>query len=204
MVTVISCTKDTVEPKSVTSSNEENLIDAASGFSILYRNSFNNNSQGWKISGDAQDGNTNPTYNSTGGVSGGYISATDDVTGGVWYFNAPAKFLENMKDKYGKTLRFSLKQSATSSQFDADDVIIEGNGLVLHYDTKNNPNTTWTKYNVALKAGQWLKDDNTQPIKREMENALQHITKLWIRGEYITGADEGGLDNVQIAERISE
>ena len=54
-----------------------------------------------------------------------------------------------MKDKYGKTLRFSSKQSATSSQFDADEIIIEGNGLVLHYDTKNNPNTTWTKYNVA-------------------------------------------------------
>jgi hypothetical protein len=89
---------------------------------------------------------------------GGYISATDDVSGGVWYFSAPKKFMDRLKNKYGKVLKFSLKQSGTTNQFDADDLILEGGGLILHYDTENNPGINWTKYRVSLNASKWLKE----------------------------------------------
>jgi alkaline phosphatase D len=111
--------------------------------------------------------------------------------------------MDSLKNKYGKVLKFNLKQSGTNNQFDADDVILEGGGLILHYDTENNPGTDWTKYRVPLNAGKWLKTDNTAPTASEMKNVLKNITRLWIRGEYISGADEGGLDNVAIAEKIN-
>lgn len=31
-----------------------------------------------------------------------------------------------------------------------------------------------------------------------MRNVLSNVTEFWIRGEFQTGADEGGLDNVRI------
>ena len=140
----------------------------------------------------------------TGGNPTGYISATDDVAGGVWYFSAPEKFLKNMKGKYGKILKFNLQQSSTSSQFDSPDIIIEGNGLALHFDTETNPGITWTKYRVSLRINGWSKEDGTAPTAKEMKGVLNNLTRLWIRGEYRSGADTGGLDNVAIAEHIAE
>ncbi|HEX5151343.1 MAG TPA: laminin B domain-containing protein [Parafilimonas sp.] len=202
VIVLAACTKEVITPSNAVSANDENADNAVLEDTVLYKHSFNKNTQGWKIQGDAQGSSVEPTYESTGGNPGGYIAATDDVTGGVWYFSAPANFLDNLKNKYGKVLKFNLKQSSTSSQFDADDIILEGGGMILHYDTDNNPGITWTKYRVSLRSSNWLKEDDTAPTAKEMKAVLKNITRLWIRGEYRSGADIGGLDNVAIAEKI--
>ena len=199
---MVACTKESLTPANVTSANNENVTAAVLEDTVLYKHSFNKNTQGWKIQGDAQGNSVEPTYESTGGNPGGYISATDDVSGGVWYFSAPKKFMDRLKNKYGKVLKFSLKQSGTTNQFDADDLILEGGGLILHYDTENNPGIDWTKYRVSLNASKWLKEDDTVPTTAEMKNVLKNLSRLWIRGEYISGGEKGGLDNVAIAEKV--
>ena len=110
--------------------------------------------------------------------------------------------MDRLKNKYGKVLKFSLKQSGTTNQFDADDLILEGGGLILHCDTENNPGIDWTKYRVSLNASKWLKEDDTVPTTAEMKNVLKNLSRLWIRGEYISGGEKGGLDNVAIAEKV--
>jgi hypothetical protein len=43
-------------------------------------------------------------YDGSGGNPNGLIRATDDATGGVWYFQAPSKYLGDASATYGKVL----------------------------------------------------------------------------------------------------
>jgi hypothetical protein len=171
----------------------------------MAQSTFDSSDDGWLVFGDAQGSGAIPDHNDTGGNPGGYISAADDATGGVWYWDAPGKYLGDQSCAYGKELTFDLKQSATDSPFNADDVVLvggpEGETLTLVYDTAENPGTDWTSYRVTLAedAG-WVKEGtSTPPTPAEMEEVLSTLQALRIRGEYRTGADTGGLDNVNLA-----
>ena len=161
---------------------------------------FNVDTEGWMIVGDA-GGLIAPVYHPAGGNPTGYISSIDEGTGGTWFFAAPSKFLGNKSWFYGKSLKFDLKQSATNSQFNDDDIILEGNGMTLAFNTTNNPGTNWTSYSVVLSAsGGWRVGDRNGRVSTQAEfrNVLCNVKRLWIRGEFITGSDEGSLDNVII------
>lgn len=161
---------------------------------------FNVDTEGWLVVGDA-GGIVMPVHHPTGGNPTGYISSVDEGSGGTWYFSAPKKFLGNKSWFYGKTLSFDLKQTHTSSQFNDDDIIIEGNGIILAFNTSNNPKTTWTSYSAVLKenAGWRIGNRNGRaPTESQFRTVLCNVKRLWIRGEFIDGADEGSLDNAVI------
>ena len=161
---------------------------------------FNLDSEGWMIIGDA-GGILPPIYHTTGGNPTGYISSLDEGAGGTWFFSAPTKFIGNKSWFYGKTLKFDLKQSSRSSQFNDDDVIIEGNGIVLAINTRSNPQTSWTSYSMVLnESGGWRVGDRNgrRATQSEFRTVLCNVKRLWIRGEFVSGADEGSLDNVII------
>jgi len=62
------------------------------------------------------------------------------VTGGVWYFVAPSKYLGNNSDVAGKWLHFDLQVDATpTNPFDDIDVKLEGGGVTIAYDTPTTP-----------------------------------------------------------------
>jgi len=155
---------------------------------------FDSNLDGWTIEGLA----SGPTFVSAGGNPGGYIYG-EDAGGDDWYFKAPTKFLANQSVAYGGSLSFDLRQYYTSSPYDTDDIIIEGGGLRIVFDTPNNPGTTWTHYQVQLtETAGWKKNSlsGTAPTAAEIKTVLGSITKLLIRGEYQNGADKCDLDNV--------
>jgi hypothetical protein len=159
---------------------------------------FDTEDEGWRITGDAQGSSVLPTHHLTGGNPGGYISATDNVQGGVWYFKAPAAFHGDYSVAYGTELEFDLKQSSLNSQFNSVDVYLRGGGLELTYDTPNNPGTVWTSYRLALtEAGGW-RIGGAIPTQAQMLQVLGDVTDLQIRGEFVTGADTGSLDNVRL------
>jgi gliding motility-associated-like protein len=168
--------------------------------------SFNVDIEGWTIIGDA-GGVIQPVYNTSGGNLGGFISSKDEGTGGTWYFSAPPKFLGNKSWFYGQNLRFDLKQNRTDQQFNGDDIIIEGNGVKLIFKTANNPGLTWTSYVVRLdETANWRFPTGVvlgvqlsrKATQAEIKTVLCNVSKLWIRGEFVNGADEGGLDNAMI------
>ncbi len=160
---------------------------------------FEKNDEGWKVTGDVKNAFARPDHNATGGNPGGFLSATDETTGGVWYWNAPKKFLGSKKGALDKKLSFDLIQSDISNQFDAPDIILESGDLILVYKLPFHPDTKWTSYSVDLSAeAGWKKNDISGPpaLKEDLTKVLSRLTSLRIRGEYVTGPDIGSIDNV--------
>lgn len=164
---------------------------------------FENDAGGWKIVGDAQGGYVEPTYMEDGGVVGGYIHAKDDVAGGVWYFSAPQEYLGNKSSYYGATLRYSTFQyfPGNPNQFQNKDIIFKSpNSLIYYeYEMEEYPKDTWTHYAIKIEANKGWKKENGNPASSyDIKNVLKNLTEFSIRGEYQSGDDEAGLDNVRI------
>ena len=175
------------------------------GGSEMITSTFDEGTEGWTVVGDAQSGQVEPTHVAEGGNPGGYLQATDDTAGGVWYWNASDAYIGDMSAYSGGTLSFDLNQSATDSQFNAQDVILESGDSRLGYDFGNSsthPGTDWTGYEVSLSADVegWTNRSTEEPaIQEEFDSVLSELDALWIRGEYRTGGDVGGIDNVELS-----
>jgi len=170
------------------------------------RSSFDYNDEGWRVAGDAQGPSIIPYFDSTGGNPGGYCYAVDDVAGDYWYWVAPDTFLGDKSASFARYLRFDLKQSNTTSQTNKADVIMEGNGIKIYYDTSYNPDTSWTHYDVLLDTAGWERNNygSGQAVtKSDFQQLLGNVTKLWIRGEYRFGPDVGSIDNVVLEPAVS-
>ncbi len=173
---------------------------------------FDDSDDGWTVVGDAQTQTSKPDYNGMGGNPDGLISAKDDVTGGTWYFQAPAKYLGDQSPAYGGNLEFDLKTTDVSNPFDDYDVVLVGAGKVLAYDTPMNPTTaSWTSYRIGLtetsgwkeiasETTAWSSDFASLPAPsaEDFKAVLADVTRLRIRGEFNDGADTGFLDNVKL------
>jgi hypothetical protein len=161
---------------------------------------FDTDTEGWTAQGDVVG---TIHWLATGGNPGGHVSIDDQTAGGVTYFVAPAAFLGDKSAALGSDLRFDLMQvyTGSASQFNDADVILEGGGLTLVYDTTVNPaNGTWTSYQVPLLAADWRLNTlgGTAATPLQLEATLANLTALRIRAEYRSGADIGHLDNVTL------
>lgn len=165
---------------------------------------FNTDADGWIVIGDATS--SVPNYLNEGGNPGGYVSADDTATGGVWYWSAPAKFLGDQSTSFGKNLSFDLKQSAITSQFDDIDISISNGSTTIVLDLADNPGIDWTSYSVTLDTSTPWKIDNiiTGEIatSEQILAVISNIISLKIRGEYVSGSDTGGLDNVILQNNL--
>lgn len=171
---------------------------AGDAYATIISSTFDSNNEGWQILGDSTSSIS--TYVTTGGNPGGFVQANDRVAGGVWYFNAPSKFLGNVSGAYGQSLLFDLNQTGSGPQFNAADVILNGGGLQLTYDTGSNPLPLgqWVSYSVIFnESGGWL-NGSVSATQADMLVVLGSLDRLRIRGEFITGSDEGALDNVSV------
>jgi hypothetical protein len=157
---------------------------------------FEGGDEGWRVFGDVEQGTGKPDYLASGGNPGGCLSADDDVQGGTWYWQAPAKFYGNFSQAYGQTLTFDLKQSSIDNQFDNQDVILTGAGITIHLDTLSHPDTSWTSYSVRLDISEAWRVGDVAATSSDIETVLGALEDLKIRGEYVNGPDTGGLDNV--------
>ncbi len=159
--------------------------------------SFDADWEGWTVAVNGQAAN----YASIGGNPGGYVWVTDPPGSGTWYWQAPARFRGNHSAAYGRYLTFDLRQSATAGQFDDDDVVLEGGGRTLVFDTARNPFTDWTSYSVKLdETAGWTRVTGQPATQAEMRMVLAALEGLYIRGEYQSGSATGSLDNVFLGD----
>ncbi len=182
------------------SGNTLTLAGGTSGSSVT--SAFATGDEGWTVVGDAQGGGVRPSFMPRGGQAGGYISARDDVAGGTWYWRAPAPYRGNQSALYGGRLTFSLQQSSLNSQFEDPDVILQGGGTTLVLALPRHPGLSWTAYRVQLdEQGGWRVGSLTGPAASaaQLRSALGRVEDLRIRGEYVEGADTGGLDTVALS-----
>ena len=159
------------------------------------QSTFDTGLEGWSFLADVRAFDWVPDD----GNPGGYIQAVDWTTGEVWYFVAPDAFLGDKSGFYGGALSFDLRQSTLSNQFGDSDVVIEGGGLTLVYNFGTHPGLDWTHFDVSLSTdADWRVDTLSGDVatQAQISQALANMTALHIRGEYVSGADTGGLDNV--------
>jgi hypothetical protein len=95
------------------------------------------------------------------------------------------------------TLNYDLEQSVDAPGFLDDDVVIAGPAGRLSYRFRSSPGTDWTPFSVRLSASAgWRWNWNAPATQEQIRQVLANPTSLEIRGEYHTGLDVGGLDNV--------
>jgi laminin B (domain IV) len=160
---------------------------------------FDADDEGWTISGDAQAGAVEPNFAADGGNPGGFISADDDVAGGVWFFKAPEQFGGDASAAYGGTLEFDMLITEVVEPFAAPDVILASADRTLVFDLPADPGTDWTHQVVPLDEAVWLDSlTSVPPTQEEFLSVLASVERLQIRGEFNTGPDTGSLDNVRL------
>jgi hypothetical protein len=160
----------------------------------LIRHDFTESAQGWSISGDSMT--VEPVFSVSGGHPGGCITGVDEALGETWYFHAPDTVLRQLPAAVNGTISFSLKQSGPQISLNDDDIVITGPAGRLSYRFKTPPGTDWTDFSVQLsESGGWTWNWNKHATQAQIQSVLAAPTRLEIRGEYVTGPDEGSLDN---------
>jgi hypothetical protein len=160
----------------------------------LVSHDFTASAQGWRISGDSAA--ADPVFSATGGHPGGCITGVDEALGETWYFHAPIAVVQQLASAVDGTISFSFKQSGTAVSLIDDDVVILGPAGRLSYRFSTGPGTDWRDYAVRLSASDgWTWNWNARATQAQLESVLAAATRLEIRGEYVTGDDEGSLDN---------
>ncbi len=176
------------------------------------QSTFNSNDEGWQIVSFA-DLSTNdysiigvytPTYNSSGGDPGGYISTTDPDNGD-FTFSAPSFLLGNQSDATGLTYDLTHPQGAINYQ--TTDVMLVGDGMRLLWESNPPivPGTGWTavSVNFAPSASWHLNTtDGALATPANFQDVLGDLTGLYIRGEYTVGPELAGLDNIQLVGAV--
>jgi hypothetical protein len=162
--------------------------------STLVRHDFTESAEGWRISGDSAT--VEPIFSTSGGHPGGCITGVDEALGETWYFSAPAAVLRQLPAAVNGTLSYSLKQSGDIISLIDDDVVIVGAAGRLSYRFRTAPGTDWTDFSVRLSESEgWTWNWNRRATQAQIDSVLAAPTRLEIRGEYVTGPDEGSLDN---------
>jgi hypothetical protein len=165
----------------------------------LAESDFSVDVDGWLVSGDVTS--AVPAYVATGGNPSGYINATDLTVGGIWFWEAPAKFLGDKSGAYGFPLTYELRMRGSGPLFNYSDVILDGGGLSLHL-VRTPPvpgNIAWTSYSALLsEAEDWRIGSaaGAAATQSQVQAVLASLTRLRIRGEFISGSDNGDIDNV--------
>jgi hypothetical protein len=170
----------------------------------LVESTFDTGHEGWK----ATNGLSSRAWVPDGGMPGGYVQATDNGQGTVWFFEAPAAYLGDQTAALGGTLSFWLKVSTLARPMTTPwaDVKVSGNGLMLALDAGPSPGLDWTSYRVSLTPGAWRLGTVDGPLAgaAEIATVFAAIDQLWIRGEYSAWWDTGSLDSVVLASPVPE
>jgi laminin B (domain IV) len=168
--------------------------NAAGQSPVLVSHDFNQSAQGWQVARDT--GTVVATFTASGGYPGGCITGTDEAIGETWYFRAPESVLKQLPAAVSGTISFSLKQSESQAGIIGDDVVILGPAGRLSYRFPTSPGTDWTGFSVRLSDSEgWTWNWNRRATQAQINSVLAAPTNLDIRGEYVTGEDEGSLDN---------
>ena len=166
--------------------------------SVLVRHEFIESAQDWKVAGDT--GTVDPVFTPGGG---GYITGADEAIGETWFFRAPNSVLRQLPAAVNGTISFRLKQSGLQVSLFDDDVVIVGAAGRLSYRFHTAPGTDWTDFSVRLVETEgWTWNWNRRATQAQINSVLAAPTVLDIRGEYVTGQDEGSLGNFVLSGPI--
>ena len=164
--------------------------------------SFSADNGGWTRVGD----NTiAPAFHATGGNPGGYVSIDDPANGTGDFFVAPAKYLGNQSAALNQTLSFDLLLTNAADATSPDVVLSNGpTTLVYVYPTLPNTTGSWIHQTVTLGTADpnWhlAAINGAAPSQSDFQNVLGSLSVLEILGDYRSGTETVGLDNVTLVQ----
>jgi len=165
--------------------------------------SVTDGSNGWSVVDRTFDsleviGTRAPVYQSTGGNPGGFINVLDGT--GDFYFRAPSTFLGDKSAAYGYSLQFDLISDVADVPTTLKYSVILIGGGITNYASflAAPPANTWTHFSVPVQAGApWTNAATGLPATQaNLTSCLAALQSLDIAGEFGTGIDTGGIDNV--------
>ena len=156
---------------------------------------FDTGAQGWTAN-DAVGHDYTAAWVSTGGNPGGFLSGNeDDPNGGTGYFIAPSAYNGNLSQYLGGTLSYQINVIAGTEYFDDVDVMISSGSSTASWSSHVNPvGDGWATFTVQL---------NQANFGSDIASILANVTSFQIRGEFIGGPEEEGLDNVSLTAATS-
>jgi hypothetical protein len=155
---------------------------------------FNASAEGW-IAVDPT-GVYTASWQSTGGNPGGFLLGSETTAlGGTGYFVAPSNWLGNLSAYAGGTLSYDLQVIRGTSYFSDVDVIISNGANSASWTSLINPvGDGWVTFQVQLNQANFTGGT--------LASILSNVTEIQIRGEFIDGAEEEGLDNVKLLTSV--
>ena len=155
---------------------------------------FDTGDEGWSISG----GGSNFAWVASGGNPGGYVIGDDTGPGPAWFFMSPLSWGGDWTPYIGGTIEFDLTiiNAERDRYFSSFDIMV-GNrdtGELLAWTADIFPPTgSWAHYEVPIVSQSFTPYGGTT-----FQDVMQNVHALYIRGEYTSGADVAGLDNVSV------
>ncbi len=174
---------------------------AAAPVTTLVSSIFDATAEGWTAVGDVAAFG----HQVAGGNPGGHIEVTDLAQGPYIYFVAPSAYLGDLSAAFGGDLSFDLLISGGGSYATNEDVLLTGGGTTIVRDIANPAKDVWTGYSMALDdTGGWKVGSSAgaAATNTQIKAVPSNVTDLRIRAEYISGADTGGLDNVEVTGTV--
>ena len=128
---------------------------------------------------------------SSGGNPGGFLEGIEtNPAGGKVTYIAPSTWNGNWNSYIGGTLSYDIKIISGTSYFQDVDVYIYSGSSYISYTNSNLAYWSgWKTFSIPLTQAAFGNNPNFNSV-------MFSVTGLSIRGEYITGAEEEGLDNV--------
>jgi len=176
-------------------------IDGGAGFDILdysgqigaIVSTFDDDLDGWTIFGAGT-----PAFISTGGNPGGFFRITD-ASGVDYRFNAPAEYLGDQSEMFGGSLSFDLKQvsgSGARANTETGEVFLS-DGVTTIRASIEYPGGDFQTYRLALDSSEpWIQQSGAKASNEQIQQVLSNLSSLQIEGEFISGTEQTGLDNV--------
>lgn len=168
---------------------------------------FNTGDEGWRMDeltypsvGSPPNvlGTYVPTFQASGGNPDGHLRYPDPGNN-AGYWRAPSSFVGNVSSAYGGSLRFDLSvtgNGGTTPGFTQEDVVLVTTGYTLVADIQfiatPTATLTWRSFVVPFLPSAWRRNTRTGTVATEAElrAALQSLSALYIRGEYLNGLDD--------------
>ncbi len=154
---------------------------------------FDSGDENWRFANDVtlswQNANGNP---------GGFLQGKDLGDGRYWYYVSPQSWSGDWS--VYTTLSFDIRVVSNSGGIAVygNMVTIKGtNGDTLVW-SGNAPSRSWTHYEIPL-------EPSTFGVNKGVfDSVMGNVSEIWIEGEYVSGSDTEGLDNVQLHSEVSE
>ena len=181
---------------------------------LLASSTFTTGSEGWFIA-DWDNGGASPysvlvttravTWSASGGNPGGYISTTD-LSPTDFRFAAPAQFLGNQAAAFGGSLQYDLFETGPVVDGSQPALFLTGAGQSLFFYGAR-PTSTFTSFTIPLTPAVWRIGNylnGPQPTVAQFQAVLGSLDGLYIEGDWVSGNDFSGLDNVRLNSRVPE